>query len=169
MKVQYINSILNSIKAVFVSMLDMSVKFKDPTRKELLHPSYDISSIIEIDGKISGCIVLSFPSRLAARVASEMLDENYTKMNDKVIDVVNEIANMITGMADTELEIEDVSYSLPKVIAGNKSISYPDQSFVFSMPCIMKSGTFEVDIALYDSSSVIIEKEMSPCTPKSCP
>ncbi len=151
MKVQYVNSILNSVKSVFISMLDMRVEFKNPTRKDLCHPSYDFSSIIEISGDVSGCIVLSFPSEMAKHMASEILDEQCSEINEDVMDAINEIANMVTGMADTELEMENVSYSLPTVIAGKGRISYADRAFVFCMPCIMKAGTFEVDIALYNT------------------
>lgn len=144
-------------------MLDMTVKFKNPIRKEQLHPSYDVSSIIKINGDVSGCIVLSFPKQMAMHVASEILEEQCTKINDEVMDAVNEIANMVTGMADSALEMEAVSYSLPMVIAGKGRITYPDQAFVFCMPCIMKAGTFEVDIALYELSSTEDGKEDLPC------
>jgi chemotaxis protein CheX len=150
LKVLYVNSILNSIKKVFVSMLDMVVEFENPIRKDLRNPSYEISSIVKISGEISGCIVLSFSREMAEHVASEMLDEKCSEINDEVVDAINEIANMVTGMADTELEMENVSYSLPKVKAGMTQISYPDRAFVFSMPCVMKAGTFEIDIALYE-------------------
>ena len=169
MKVQYVNSILNSVKNVFVSMLDMTVEFKNPTRKDLLHPSYDISTTINISGDIVGSLVLSFPREMAKHVASEILDERCSEINDDVMDAINEIANMVTGMADTELEMENVSYSLPKVIFGKGRITYPDQAFVFCMPCIMKTGTFEVDIALYDLSHTEGKKENQLCPQGSCP
>lgn len=152
MRVQYVNAILNSIKDVFISLFDITVVFENPNKKDLPHPSYDISSIITISGEIAGCIVLSFPEEMAKHVASEMLDEKHPDINDAVIDAINEIANMVTGMADTELELENVSYSLPAVKIGKSQITYPDQAFVFCMPCEMKAGAFEVDIALYDLS-----------------
>ena len=150
-------------------MLDLTVEFKNPTRKDLHSPSYDISSTIKISGDVSGCIVLSFPEGIAKHVASQILDEPCPEINDDVMDAINEIANMVTGMADTELQMENVSYSLPMVFTGKGRITYPDQAFVFCMPCIMKSGTFEIDIALYELSRSEIEKEDLICPTRSCP
>lgn len=169
MKVQYVNSILNSVKNVFVSMLDMTVDFNNPIKKDLFHPSYDISTAVKISGDVSGCIVLSFPREMAKHVASEILDEQCSEINDDVMDAINEIANMVTGMADTELEMENVSYSLPMVIVGKGRITYPDKAFVFCMPCIMQAGTFDVDIVLYDLSHASGKKENQPCPQGSCP
>lgn len=148
MKVQYVNSILSAVKNVFISMLDMSVTFENPIKKKIHHPSYEISSVIEISGDLSGCIVLSYPTEMAKIVASEMLNETFTDINDETIDAISEIANMVTGVADTELNIENVSYSLPSVFRDRDKIEYASNSFVFSMPCLMDSGAFEVDIAL---------------------
>lgn len=148
MKVQYVNSILNAVKRVFVSVLGMPVKFENPYNKKIHHPSYEVSSIIEIQGELTGCIVLSYPKEMATIVASEMLDEKFTEINEETVDAISEIANMVTGVADTELNIENVTYSLPSVIMTTDEIKYSGNTFVFSMPCSMDSGAFEVDIAL---------------------
>ena len=77
-----------------------------------------------------------------------MLDETFTEINEETVDAISEIANMVTGVADTELNIENVTYSLPSVIMTKDGIKYSSNTFVFSMPCSMDSGAFEVDIAL---------------------
>lgn len=155
MKVRYVNSILRSVKNVFISMLDMKVRFENPIKKNLRHPSYDISSIIRMSGDLSGCIVISYPKEIAKTVASEMLREEFVLINDEAIDAINEIANMVTGAADTELDIDNVSYTLPTVFLDRSKITYPQKSFVFSMPCVMDSGDFEVDIALCEDKPTL--------------
>lgn len=129
-------------------MLEIPVTFENPINKKIHYPSFEISSIIEFSGDLSGCIVLSYPTEIAITVASEMLDENFSEFNDKTMDAIAEIANMVTGVADTELEIENVSYALPSVFMDRGEIEYSTNTFVFSMPCLMDSGEFEVDIAL---------------------
>jgi CheY-specific phosphatase CheX len=148
LKVQYVNSILSAVKRVFVSALDMPVKFDNPYNKKRHHPSYDVSSIIKIRGELTGCIVLSYPKEMATILASEMLDEKLTEINEETVDAILEIANMVIGVADTELNLENVTYSLPSVIMTKEEIEYSSNTFVFSMPCSMDSGAFEVDIAL---------------------
>ena len=85
---------------------------------------------------------------MAKTVASELLEENFSEINEESMDAIAEIANMVTGVADTEMEMENVSYSLPSVFMDRAEIEYSTDTFVFSMPCLMDSGAFEVDIAL---------------------
>ena len=153
MKVQYVNSILNAVKHVFISMLDLSVSFRDPVTKITRHPTYEVSSCIGISGHLSGYIVLSYPERVAMKVASEMLEERIDQVDDGLIDALCEIANMVTGVADTELELDNLSYSLPTVSKFRNGLRYPSGSFVFSMSCIMDSGEFEVDICLTEADT----------------
>ncbi len=150
MKVQYVNLVLSAVKEVFVSMLEMSVRFENPIRKQADHPANNISSIIDVRGVISGYIVLSYPKEMATQVASEMLEERVTEINVDTIDAISEIINMVTGVADTKLGRDDITYSLPNVVMDKHEILYPKDSFIFSMPCLLESGEFEVDIALFE-------------------
>ena len=153
MKVQYVNSILNAVKHVFISMLGLPVSFRDPVTKIMRRPTYEISSCIRIAGRLNGYIVLSFPKTVAMKVASEMLEERIDQVDDGLIDALSEIANMVTGVADTELELDNLSYSLPAVSELKNGLRYPSKGFVFSMSCIMDVGEFEVDICLIEADT----------------
>lgn len=153
MKVQYVNSILDAVKHVFISMLDLPVSFHNPITKIARHPTYEISSHIGISGQLNGCIVLSFPEEVAMKVASEMLEERIDKIGAGLMDALCEIANMVTGVADTELEIDNLSYSLPAVSQSRDGCQYPAGGFIFSMSCTMDTGDFEVDIALSEADT----------------
>jgi chemotaxis protein CheX len=150
LKVQYVNSILSAVKHVFLSMLDLPVKFENPIIKNTRHPTHALSSIVSINGHLNGCIVISYPVDIAKKVASEMLGGCRHEIDAELIDALCEIANMVTGVADTELEIENLTYSLPSVTKIRDKIVYPTDSFVFSMSCILDAGEFEVDIALLE-------------------
>jgi chemotaxis protein CheX len=151
LKVQYVNSILNAVKHVFISMLGLPVSFRDPVTKITRHPTYEISSCIRIAGCLNGYIVLSYPKTVAMKVASEMLEEQIDQIDDGLIDALCEIANMVTGVSDTELELDNLSYSLPAVSELKNGLRYPQNGFVFSMSCIMDGGEFEVDICLVEA------------------
>jgi CheY-specific phosphatase CheX len=153
LKVRYVNSILNAVKHVFISMLGQPVSFRDPITKIARHPTYEVSSCISIAGRLNGYIVLSFPKTVAMKVASEMLEERIDKVDDGLIDALCEIANMVTGVTDTELELDNLHYSLPSVSKIGNRLRYPPKSFVFSMSCIMDVGEFEVDICLIEADS----------------
>jgi chemotaxis protein CheX len=145
-------------------MLKMPVKFENPIVKKTHHPTYDISSIIGITGLLSGCIILSYPEKIAKIVASEMLEEHLDEINDDLIDAICEIANMIAGVVDTDLELEYMQYSLPTVSIAKNKILYPSNSFIISMQCIIDSGVFEVDIAFSGTDKEsIYETENTHC------
>lgn len=146
MPAQYVNTILNAVKTVFISMLGMAVTFKNPFKKNAQFPKYDVSCVIKISGALDYWIVVSYSKDMAREVASELLGEPITDINDNFTDAIGEISNMVIGVADTALELEGIDYSLPAVFVGNKRIIYPERSFIFSMPCIMNTGEFEVDI-----------------------
>jgi chemotaxis protein CheX len=161
LKVQYVNSILSAVKYVFLSMLDLPVNFENPIIKDTRHPTHALSSIIGITGHLNGCLVISYPIDVALKVASEMHEKRLDEIDAELIDALCEIANMVTGVADTELEIENLSYSLPEVAQIKDEIVYPADSFVFSMSCVLDAGEFEVDIALFepDAEDMIDETE----------
>lgn len=146
MSSQYVNTILNAVKTVFISMLDMGVSFKNPLKKNAHHPQYDVSCVIKIAGELNYWIVVSYSKEMARIVASEMLGEPLTCINDDLTDAIGEISNMVIGVADTALELEGITYTLPEVCVGSNRIIYPEGSFIFSMPCKMDTGDFEVDI-----------------------
>jgi chemotaxis protein CheX len=150
LKVQYVNSILSAVKHVFLTMLELPVRFENPIIKDARHPTHALSSIIGITGRLNGWIVLSYPRGMAMKVAAEMLQKSFTGIDAALIDALCEIANMVTGVADTELEIENLTYSLPSVAKNREEIVYPPDCFVFSMSCIMDAGEFETDIALLE-------------------
>jgi chemotaxis protein CheX len=150
LKVQYVNSILSAVKHVFLSMLDLPVKFKNPIIKDTRHPTHALSSIVSLTGHLNGWIVISYPIDIAKKVASELLGGCLDAVDAELIDALCEIANMVTGVADTALEIENLTYSLPSVANIGDKIVYPTDCFVFSMSCILDAGEFEVDIALLE-------------------
>ncbi len=153
MNAQYANAILSAIKHVFESMMEIRVKFENSITKEIRHPTYDISCIIGITGAMTGCIVLSFPKEIAKNVASAILQEKIEHIDEDLIDAICEVTNMVTGYADSGLQIDDLQYSLPTVTIEKGKLVYPRNIDIFSMPCIIKSGKFEVDIALSENRS----------------
>lgn len=152
MESQYVNAVLTGVKQVFSTMLDLSVSFENPIIKSVRQPSYDISSIIGVSGIVKGCIVLSLPRHVAMRIAAKMLEDIEINTDEDLIDAICEITNMVIGSADTEMEFEDVYYSLPTVSIDKDKIMYPKHTLIFSMACRLESGSFEVDIAISDNS-----------------
>lgn len=154
MNVQYTNAILDAIKQTFIQMLDLDIKFKNPIVKTDPCPRYKISSVVTINGNLSGCFVLSFSKEVARCIASTILGYT-TRSQAEVMDAIQEIANMVSGQADTVLELDGVCYSLPAMSTETYNVHYPKDSIAFSMDCMIDQHAFEVIVAL--------EKEKSVC------
>ena len=148
MNVQYVNAILTGIKHVFSTMLNLPMAFENPITKQRRYPSFEISSMIGVNGLVKGCIILSMPQTVALNIATNMLEDIEIKSDENMIDAICEITNMVIGSADTAMELENVYYSLPTVSIEKQKLAYPENSFIFSMACILDSGKFDVDIAL---------------------
>jgi chemotaxis protein CheX len=155
MNVQYTNAILDGIKQTFIQMLDLDIKFNNPIVKSDLRPSYKISSVVTISGNLTGCFVLSFPKEVARCIASTILGYTTTSKAE-VMDAIQEIANMVSGQADTELELDGVCYSLPVMSTETDKVLFPKDSIAFSMDCMIGQHAFEIIVAL--------EKEISACS-----
>lgn len=147
MNVQYINAILDAIKHTFKEMLELSIKFNNPVVKTEHHPCYEVGVIVTLSGDLTGCIALNFSTTTALKIASEFTGHTIEELSEAT-DAIREIANMVSGQADTKLQFENVSYSLPTVQIGDHLFAYPPFSTVFSMGCIMDEDRFEIDIAL---------------------
>jgi chemotaxis protein CheX len=151
MNVQYINAILDAIKHTFMEMLEFSIKFNNPVVKTEYHPRYEVSVVLTLSGDLTGCIALNFPTTTVLKIASEFTGHIIEDLPEAA-DAIREIANMVSGQADTELQLKNVSYSLPSVHIGNNLVAYTPSSTVFSMDCLMDKDRFEIDIALYKES-----------------
>ncbi len=80
----------------------------------------DISGIIGFTGAKQGALVVSFSNACALKVASAMLMEDYTEMNEEIYDAVGEITNMISGDARRKLEKLGMKMEagIPTVVTG---------------------------------------------------
>lgn len=158
MNVQYINAILDAVKYTFMEMFELSIKFNNPRVKTQHHPCYEVSVVLTLSGDLSGCIALNFPTTMALEIASKITGTPINSLSE-ASDAIREIANMVSGQADTVLELENVVYSLPSVYIGDGLIFYPSSATVFSMDCIIDNNNFEIDIALYRKAEECRKKD----------
>lgn len=147
MNIDYINPILNAIRDVFDAMLELPITFDKPRLKKEGNPAYDISGVVGISGAMVGSVVISFPDQVALQIASRLLESELMVVDTDTIDAISEIANMVTGKADSEIAIDDMHYSLPTVAIGKHRIAYHRDTRIISIGCNTASGSFEVDIA----------------------
>lgn len=127
---------------------------------KLLQSKGNVSSIIGFVGPISGSMFINTTDAVACFMASRMLGETLTALDNQVLDGLSEIANIIAGQAKAALSSTEYKFdriSVPSVIVGNSySISHyrgmTSMSVEFELPEMpMKPGergTFSVNLSL---------------------
>ncbi len=148
MDAAYIKPFVDAVKNLFKTMLDLPFSLEKPYIKKDPIPEYEVAGIIGMSGGVSGCVVINMGEALALQMASELLDEKKTELDDDCIDAIGEIANMIAGNAKTDFPDENCSISVPSVVIGKHKTSYPQGIEVISIPCRAGDGKLVIDVAI---------------------
>lgn len=87
-----------------------------------------VTAIIGFVGGMSGSMFINTPEYTACFMASRMLGETLTKLDNQTLDGLCEIANIIAGQTKAALSVTEHKFdriSVPSVIVGNNySISH---------------------------------------------
>lgn len=150
MQVQYINPFIESIGAVFQTMLNTRlhrapVKLSDgPGGSEA-----EITSLVGISGEVHGVVVLRFPPATAVQVAARMLGQELHCMGSEVVDAVAELVNMIAGAAKARFDYDPpLQLGLPTVVeGGHYRLRYPTRSAWLEIPFESDAGQFRMEVS----------------------
>jgi len=148
MDVRYINPFLTAVKDVFETMIDVSFSMGKPCLKKDGIPSHEVSSIIGISGEVTGSVVINLSEKTALQLASALLGEQLSELDEDCVDAIGEIANMVAGSAKNGFPVANTSLSVPTVVIGKHEVNYPSSIPIISIPCETSEGKFGVDIAL---------------------
>lgn len=148
MDVRYINPFLSAVQNVFETMIKVPYKLGKPTLKIDNTASYEVSGIIGITGDVNGCVVVSFPLKIALQLASALIDENLTEVDADCTDAIGEIANMVVGDAKRNFPESNTTVSVPSVVVGKHRIAFPKGVPIVSIPCETDLDPFSIDVAL---------------------
>jgi len=153
MNVAFINPFIESTLRSLEMMASIKVEKAGLELKEDLVTTYDISSIIGLTGETSGSIIISVPAKLACRIASNMLMEEVTALNQSVEDAIGEIGNIVVGDARRALIQEgyQLNISVPTVVVGTgHKISRSSSVPCIGIPFTTEFGDFEVNVGLQE-------------------
>ncbi len=148
MDVKYINPFLSAVKNVFETMIEVPYTLGKPTIKKDMTSTFEISGIIGISGEVTGCVVVSFPEKIALELASALLGEKLEKVNSDCTDAIGEIANMVAGDAKKDFPQTNTTISVPSVVLGLHRIAFPKGVPIISIPCQTGKGAFAIDVAI---------------------
>jgi len=154
MNVKVINPFLAAAMHVLKTMAGVDAKPGKPFLKKDDIAMGDVSAIISITGQAQGSMALVFTEACITGVASHLLGENFSQLNDEVKDAVGELTNMICGDARRRLSEDGITLQagIPKILSGkNHSIVHLAKGPRLAIPFETDQGAFIIEVALSGS------------------
>lgn len=109
----FINPFMDSTRKVLRVQCFLDAKPLKPYLKKPSDPPLlgDISGIISIVSEpLLGTLALSMPEKIFCKIATNMLGKEYTAINEEIVDLVGELANIILGQA--KVDLNKIGYKL---------------------------------------------------------
>jgi chemotaxis protein CheX len=140
--------LVNSIRAVFSTMVKVDVTICRPHVKTSPAPIYDVSGIIGLSGDLIGSIVVSFEMAAAGKIVSIFAGTELDPQSPDFPDAVGELANMIAGGAKKALG-GLANITVPSVVIGaGHSVARLTDVPCIVIPCQTPVGNFAVEVSI---------------------
>ena len=155
MKAEFITPYIDSTLNVLQTMCQTNPEPGKPDVKETNRTLGDVTGLIGMAGaEVSGNMTLSFESSTIIAVVNRMLMEEFTEVNDDVVDAVGELTNMISG--GTKKLLSDIGYSFdmatPVMIQGRDvELKQLSEATIITIPFQTDAGMFWVEANLASS------------------
>lgn len=155
MKAEFINPFLNATKNVLETMCQTPSVAKKPELKKNKQTYGDVTGIIGMASEeVQGCMILSFHEKCIINIVASMLMEDpKTGIDDEIVDAVGELTNMICGGAKAALAKLDHKFDLatPTMITGQGvEISTLSDNPTIVIPFQTDFGDFVIEANLSD-------------------
>ncbi len=153
MKAEFINPFLQATKNVLETMCQTEAKAQKPQLKKDKKTFGDVTGIIGMASEeVTGCMILSFEKKCIINVVASMLMEDpKSELDDEIVDAVGELTNMICGGAKASLAKLDHKFDLatPNMITGQGvEIATMSDSPTIVIPFTTKVGEFVIEANL---------------------
>ncbi len=148
MKAEFINPFLQSTVSVLKTMASLEPVPGKPYITKDTCACGDVSGVVGITGETEGSLCLTFSKACILQIASKMLREEVTEVNETVRDVVGELTNMISG--DSRRRLQELGHTfqgaIPSVITGpGHEIHHVTKGPILSIPFQTQAGAFVVE------------------------
>ncbi|MBF0466274.1 MAG: chemotaxis protein CheX [Nitrospirae bacterium] len=150
MNVDFVNPFLESLVNILKTMANVEVTHNTPCIKADSSAMGYISGMIGLAGeKTSGSIAITFTEEAILHIASNMLGEKMTEVNEEIADMVGEITNMVSGGGRKILSEQGYKFNMaiPTTIVGkNHTITHKTKGMIVLVPFQTPAGPFYVEI-----------------------
>lgn len=103
MKEEYVNAFLAPAKMVWEKELNTTLEFVGAKAVGHQYTTEDLTAILGVSGQLEGSVLYGFGGGTGLAVASAMIGETVTELDDMSMSALGELCNMITGNAATQL------------------------------------------------------------------
>lgn len=158
-KKQLAKDLVEVTKSVFDMMIPLPVQVGKPASRGGKGITDGVSAVIGLAGSFSALIRAHCTTSAALGIASMLLDEEMTEIDEDVEDAIGEVANMLAGglkgkFAEFGAKLE---IAIPSVVSGqNYKIRQPDNVTGVRVPFDLGEDK-RLEITLIVESSVIDE------------
>lgn len=144
--VKLIVPFVNSVRAVFTTMIKVPTTVQRPFLKTDTTTPYDVTSIIGFSGDVVGSVVISMHQATAAKLVSSFAGMEIAPGTADYADAIGEIANMIAGSAKKDLG-KAASITVPTVVFGTgHSVARLSDVPSVVIPVTTPVGDFAVEV-----------------------
>jgi chemotaxis protein CheX len=151
MDIKIVNPFLAAAMHVLKTMAQVDAKPGKPFLKKNDLAIGDVSAIIGITGAVQGSMALIFTEQCIKEIASNLLGEPFTELNNEVRDAVGELTNMVCGDARRRLAADGfiLQAGIPTIVEGKgHTIMHIANGPCIAVPFETAHGSFMVEVAL---------------------
>lgn len=152
MKAELVNPFLEATKNVIGTMASTEATPGKPHLKEGIKTWGEVTGIIGLAGEnVMGNMILSFDKASILDIVSKMLMEEFTEINDDIVDATGELTNMISGGAKPALSEQGYKLDMatPVVIVGKDvEMTQLTKAPIIVIPFSTPVGQFVVEACL---------------------
>jgi len=150
MDVKIINPFLDATLEIINELAGIGFEVEQFYIKKNEYACGDITGIIGLSGSVKGTVAVTFGETTILYIVSKILNENFTQIDDMVIDTAGELTNMITGRAIDKLARNgfDLMLSVPTVIHGKSHrVAHHTDGPKIAIPFSSSKGKFTVEFS----------------------
>lgn len=154
MKADYINPFVRTaVRTLKQFIPDLEIERGEVTLAKSPFETVGTATYIGISGDLQGRVIYEMDRDTAVKIASEMNGEELPGMNEMVRSTIQELGNIISGNATTELRKaageKEIDITPPSMIVGNETeISDSVSSEFLCVPLETNLGEVVINVAV---------------------
>jgi len=148
-----------AVRDVFETMIHVKIRFSNPSIKQDFGTAYKTCGIIELNGDLSGSVVVSFSTEAAVKSIECFCGMHFEPGTPAFTDAIGELTNLIVGSAKRHLG-GATNISLPSVsVSDGCTVAVNGKQPCVVLPCSSPFGEFTIEARIQPRTSPIFKEQ----------